>query len=361
MRVTNDNLYTTNRPNIWFLTAVFSTIALVSLTTRFGNISNQAKATKWAVSGVSVPLALSSLAVFANLVLKKKFIGTVVEGGFALLTCGFWAAVLPAILNPDKGLAVWNVSLGVDDNTVTSFNAIRNPNLFFFAWASFIASFSLLFDFIKKSLNLKGVQVRSWGGLTMTSFVVMIAATRQFKQLNCDFDVDNFLDGPCKRTKLAIGLGAIATLVGLIWSFLGTTIEGKIDEAIDSFLAIGVFVLWIFGVIYVTFGDEKAAAPVMSTLYFFTWGSFSLAAIMAMNSFKKLWVSVTGDSDDDTHYSDDNKIVVEHTAATIPKIEEPNKPISPGMGAPKPADFGKAPDEMQSATIPTAREPEAEA
>ena len=66
----------------WFGVAAFSTIALVSMTSLFvDSIKDEPKATKWAVSAVSIALSFSSLAVFANLLLKDKFVDTSIEGG----------------------------------------------------------------------------------------------------------------------------------------------------------------------------------------------------------------------------------------------------------------------------------------
>jgi len=84
-----------NRSSHWFAVAAFSTIALVSITTEFGDvgfegdITDQKRETKWAVSAISVALSLSGLAVFANLLLKDKFVDTPMEGGMVrcLLCC----------------------------------------------------------------------------------------------------------------------------------------------------------------------------------------------------------------------------------------------------------------------------------
>lgn len=78
----------TDRNTHWFSVAAFSTIALVSIIDEFPsgeNIKDQEKETKWAVSAVSVALIFSALAVFANLLLKEKFVGTLMEG--ALVSC----------------------------------------------------------------------------------------------------------------------------------------------------------------------------------------------------------------------------------------------------------------------------------
>ena len=70
------------RQSHWFSVAAFSTIALVAITSTFDvDISDQTKQIKWAVSAVSISLTFSALAVFANILVKDKFVDTPVEGG----------------------------------------------------------------------------------------------------------------------------------------------------------------------------------------------------------------------------------------------------------------------------------------
>jgi hypothetical protein len=70
-----------NRNSMWFTSCTFAIIALVAITSEKGDITDQDKAVKWAVSAISVNIALSGLAVLAILALKNKFIGTMMEGG----------------------------------------------------------------------------------------------------------------------------------------------------------------------------------------------------------------------------------------------------------------------------------------
>jgi len=277
-----------NRSSHWFAVAAFSTIALVSITTEFGDvgfegdITDQKRETKWAVSAISVALGLSGLAVFANLLLKDKFVDTPMEGGMALLTCGFWASVLPAIMDPSNELAT---EVFPDDvgGFIVDHILIRNNNLYFFSWGAFIMSFYVLFGYLKKGVELSGAQVFSWAGLAMTSFIVMVSSVRQYDEWNCDSD-NNSPDDQCKRVKLGISIGLISGVIGGVWAFLGRWMKGKFADMLDTFLSWFLFVVWIFGIIYITFGGEKAPARFLGNLYFFTWASFSLSVFMAMKS-----------------------------------------------------------------------------
>jgi len=121
-----------------------------------------------------------------QLLAQGKFVGTPVEGGLAVLTCGFWAAVLPALMDPDNGLAAsgeliefGNPEMDRDNELPTSglFVGLSNPNLYFFSWGAFVMSFYVLFGYLKKGVKLSGSQIFSWAGLAMTSFVVMVSGS----------------------------------------------------------------------------------------------------------------------------------------------------------------------------------------
>lgn len=77
----NDAL-NSQRHSQWFAVTAFSIIALVAMTTNFeGNITDESKEVKWAASTVTIALTFSALAVLAHVLLKEKFVGTVIEKG----------------------------------------------------------------------------------------------------------------------------------------------------------------------------------------------------------------------------------------------------------------------------------------
>jgi len=158
-------------------------------------------------------------------------------------------------------------------------------------------SFMILFGYLKKGMALSGDQVVSWGALALTSFVAMVAAIRQYQDWNCD--QDDSPDDQCKRTKLAISVGVISGCIGLGWAFLSRWMKGKFGTLIDLVLAWLVFVMWIFGIIYITFGGDKAAARNLNNLYFFTWLSFALSVMMAMRSLTDFFGKEEEDTGDE--------------------------------------------------------------
>lgn len=78
----NDMSMQVGRHVHWSLTAIFSTVALCALVTEWtGKVSDQERDTKWAVSAISINLALSWVSVMANMFLSSNFVGTMMEGG----------------------------------------------------------------------------------------------------------------------------------------------------------------------------------------------------------------------------------------------------------------------------------------
>ena len=78
-----------SRNSHWFSVAAFTTIALVSIVNNFPegeDIKDQEDYTKWVVSAMSIALTFSTLGVFANLLLKDKFEGQILEGGLVSST-----------------------------------------------------------------------------------------------------------------------------------------------------------------------------------------------------------------------------------------------------------------------------------
>jgi len=305
--MTEDNRYAK-----WFMVAAFSTIALVSLTGTYDDekIGDQPKEVKWAVSAISISLTFSALAVFANFLLKEKFVGTVIEGGLALLTCAFWAAVLPSIMDPDHALAVRDTS-----------GTINDANLYFFSWGSFLMSFFVLFHFSKQRYMgddedkaRRRCKLMSWAGLTATSFVVMVNASRFYESFDCK-NIDSNGADTCRRLKYAVSLGTISAIVALIWLIVSKCLAGRFGDILQAVLAWALLVFWVVGVAYLTFPDNNRYSPATQpgNLYFFTWGSFSLCAYLALTDLMNLFFK--GDEGEAAPKEQDEKVEKDEGAA----------------------------------------------
>lgn len=79
---------TQSRHTHWFSSGAFATIALVGLLKDIGDVDDQNKSTKWAVSGISIALSMAGLAIIANMLIRDKFVGTHLEGGMVSRLAG---------------------------------------------------------------------------------------------------------------------------------------------------------------------------------------------------------------------------------------------------------------------------------
>ena len=203
-------------------------------------------------------------------------------------------------MDPDNRLALSFFPLTVG-GTELGTSAIFNNNLYFFSWGAFIMSFYILFGVLKEKAKLTVQQVYAWGSITMTSFVVLVSASRQYDSWDCD-QSDSDVDDQCKRTKLAVSVGVISGFIGLVWALLGCFVAkkwSKFAKILELGLTWFIFILWIFAIIYVTFGGDQRAVRTLGNLYFFTWASFFLSAAMAMTALKNVFTS--GDEDEAVH------------------------------------------------------------
>lgn len=261
----------------WSMTAVCSTVALTAIITGFeGNVSDEGQQQKWAVSAISIVLALSWISVFANMLMKSKFVSTMVEGLLALLTVGFWAAVLPAIMDPNARLAV-----------VARDGGIRNANLYFFSWGAFIMSFYVFMSFLKeKRGDDKAFTLTTWGSLCMTSFITMISGARLFNNDSCDQDPMSGTE-TCNRLSFAVSVGVISGIIAAVWMLLGMVLTNKFGQVVNVLLSLITLILWTFAIGYLTFGGNNGPATTIGNLYFFTWGSFAISVMIMVYAMRE--------------------------------------------------------------------------
>lgn len=177
------------------------------------------------------------------------------EGILSLIVLIFVAAGMPTIMNPDNQQAL---------NTDGS---ILNANLYFFSWAGLAVAVYIfctwLFHrcFTKRNLTA-GVPSNKWYLLLAAAVIVMSSAVRLLDQ-NCETD-----SKLCHRTKFAIAAGAMGTFCALVVSILSFTNHlGMWPEAISAGL---IFVLFVLGIAFLTFGGENAPASNVGNLYFST-------------------------------------------------------------------------------------------
>jgi hypothetical protein len=254
----------------------------------------------------------------------------------SVLTAGFWAAGISAVMSPDNDLAVDSYAGG-----------LSNPNLYFFSWGAFALSFMVLFACVSNSLRNSGISPlatitddtdehrcsrSSWAGLLVTSFVVMVAASRLYQDLNCDTDDSGVIlefDANCNRTKFAVSLGVISFISSFVWML---TTKFLLKEPLGSRVEFGLvgllLIFWTFGVTLLTFDQHKAPARDLGNLYFFTWGSWLLTVFMAVKSLRYIISSTKEATDGDAEEEGKKEPVVdEETEAATGTVEGKKKPV----------------------------------
>lgn len=249
----------------------------------------------------------------------------------AALTVGIWAAVMPAIMNPDNRIA-----------TEGDFGRIISANLFVFPWLGLLAALNALNaamrtafyrqtdDDVSHREEKSGKWFLTWGAFVATSLIVMMAASRQYEDMQCA-DEDNTM---CDRLQYATWLGAIGGFLAFIWMLVDLCVKMQ-TALIEGILAVLLLVAWCFGVAYITFSDD-APAPTFSTLYFFSWASLLLACNLAASTLYQLMGRfIPGDEDSVEVEVEEVRIKeVEHSEEEEEDVRGPIAPEDQGTFVP---------------------------
>jgi hypothetical protein len=72
---------------------------------------------RWVLSVGIISTIMAFFAVMAHLFedARKKFVGTMVEGVYALVLVGFWVAGIPVIMDTGNGIAAASIGFGLGD------------------------------------------------------------------------------------------------------------------------------------------------------------------------------------------------------------------------------------------------------
>ena len=178
-------------------------------------------------------------------------------------------------MNPSNNIAVSGMGQGV----------IRNSNLYFFSWISFACVLYITGDCFQEISGRQFKTVVSekntkWCGLFADSIVVLAAASMIHSDLGCTnsgWDV-------CMRTNYAVALGVLGVVFSA--SAFVAIAMGKSNVKIESIIAAVMFVMYTFGVGFITFGSGPATT--LGNLYFSTWIGFAISLFLLLKSCEEL-------------------------------------------------------------------------
>jgi len=150
---------------------------------------------------------------------------------------------------------------------VDEYGAVENGNLYYFSWAGFVTSVTLLVSYLQHvfgvdvagEIRTRSVRLITWSAVLATSLVVM-GSSANFYDTTCGSggdgdgnggDGDEDTEGKCKRAVFGIVLGALTTLasVGVVGLKIATSKVSFLVEAAGSFFMV---VLYGFGVVILT-------------------------------------------------------------------------------------------------------------
>ena len=258
-----------SRFQAWASLFIFSVVCILAHAT---SISVVDAAVNWVTAALSISLIFSFFAVLAHFFVKDKFVGQLPEGGVALLLLIFWCACLPTIMSPSRNIAVRGV-------------VITNSNLYFFSWISFACVVYIVADFAQEISGRQFNTVVSqkntkWCSLFAVSIVVLAASSMIHQDLGCTGKGWNV----CQRTNYAISLGVF----GMVFSATAFALVAtqKMNLMMESVISGVIFVMYVFGVGFITFSDGPATT--VGNLYFSTWLGFGISLFLLIESMEEM-------------------------------------------------------------------------
>lgn len=267
-----------SRHTQWVAFLIFSTITMGSaielyrLNTDESHIGriNQ----KWAVACSAITFALTFIVVLMHwsAFFAPHIVGTQVEGFLCVILFAFWVSVVTIVSDSRNGLAV--------DQEGT----VSNANLYYFSWAGFVCSITLLVSYLRSAFNVdlpgeirtRSARLNLWSGILATSIVVVGSSATIFDS-RCGLMVGGTF---CNRTLFGIILGGMSTFMSLY--IVGMKIAtSKAPFLVEAIFSIVLFIMYIFGVALLT-SSYGPGAP-LGNLYYFTWISFLLSFMLLAN------------------------------------------------------------------------------
>jgi len=250
---------------LWIGLAVFSAICVIAVDSELKSASD-----KWVLAVTVISLLISITACGCYMMARGRFVAKATETAMVALLTGFWIAGLPVIMSPALDSAV------TDD-------VVQNANLYFFAWGSVALVVCLVTSLIQEThgFNVRDhLNVRSkkqqYLGLFASSLVVLFASSRQHMDWDC-FNGPSF----CRSIKLGITVSVFSAVGAAVLYYRDHYSSMSANSGLIG--ASAMFMLWCFGVLFVTFGDNPGSK--IGNLYFSCWASFLLSLYVFATSF----------------------------------------------------------------------------
>lgn len=266
-----------NRFNGWVAVLTFSCVVLGALIQDPDINIERDSNDKYVISCGSIAIGLSFFAIVGYL-FTENLVGGVIEASMGTIVCALWCGAIALVMNPGNRLAIQELGRS---------HVIRNTNLYFFTWSSFLSSAYVLTS-IAQQYRLADVQkapinlVRWY--LLLISSVVVFGTGSKLKPLTCSESIFGFDEDLCRTTKYAIALGVVSaglSLIPIFWTHLTKT-----SLIIDSIVGIVVTVFYCVGAAYIT--DVTGPGSNIGNLYFSVWFGFGLSILLTFSSIKEM-------------------------------------------------------------------------
>ena len=233
----------------------------------------------WAIVCTAVNLGISGAYVLLCLIppVRHMIEGSKIEGLLIFLMVGWWAAGVAIITDSKHGVAV--------DGT----GSVSNGNVYYFGWAGFVSSVTLLVSYMRTAFNVdiegeiqsRGARLNHWAALVATSIVVMAASTQVYV-LSCAIPNDQRTaehNGTyCSRAVYGLSVGASSLFLALVIILLKLCLS-KMPLFLETLCAYALAPAWIVGVCFITSSSGPGSG--LGNLYYFTWLSFILSFMLA--------------------------------------------------------------------------------
>jgi len=265
----------------WGIVTACSVISLISICTATKN-QGRDHIEKFAIAVASISFIIGTLfmtnAKWSDYTGKPNLLnGTFVE----LLASGF-------------NFIMWCFAIGFLTSRNTAYyggSGIRNANVYYFTWGTFIAVIMTLFEVTKHIFNpsdFKHSRVGTWSLLTTASIIVMVSSVDAYVATDC-----NLFRGKsafCARSVFGISLGCISAFLGglTMLGFLFGPEDSNGILQIEAILSLLLTISWAFGVAYITGanGPGKKNILTYSNMYIIIFLFHSFKYICRDNDWK---------------------------------------------------------------------------